>query len=165
MKIIFGAMLASCGFLLVPSIHGFVADKLGIKRQTLAFVGLIAVIILTFAILPLRGQYVLGLLFIAMASVMQWVVPRNKKVKHYISNILFDGVDIEDQDAPYSRVVNLFKLPLLGLGMWVILPWTVILLDFAAIGGALWYWYKTSNEVQKNERKNVQKFSKKADVA
>ena len=153
MKVFFGAMLMACTFLLVPSIHKFVAKFFGVKRQKLAYFGLLAAILLIFAILPLRGQYVLGLIFIVIAGIMQWVVPRHSPTRRYVSDVLFGGADIADEDAPYSRVVGLFKLPLLGLGLWVIAPATMILLDIAAVAGAFWYWQKAVKKADLEESK------------
>lgn len=153
MKILLGALLASSGFLLVPAVHQFVADKLGIKRQKLAFLGVVAIIVLTFCILPFRAQYVLGLIFICIGAIVKWIVPRHKKTRQYISGVLFNGVDITDESAPYAKVVQLFGLPLIALGLWVIAPITTIVLDLAAIAGAFWYWRKAvSKAEQKSQR-------------
>ncbi len=153
MKILLGALLASSGFLLVPAVHQFVADKLGIKRQKLAFLGVVAIIVLTFCILPFRAQYVLGLIFICIGAIVKWIVPRHKKTRQYISGVLFNGVDIADENAPYAKVVQLFGLPLIALGLWVIAPVTTIVLDLAAIAGAFWYWRKAANKAEQKTKK------------
>lgn len=153
MKILLGAFLATVGFLMVPSIQCFFSEKFSVRRQFLSYIGVLAVIALVFAVVP-RGlwQIVLGVLFMGIAATMLWIVPRNDFIRKWMQESFFGDNDILDEDAPYAKVVSLFKWPLMGLGLWVIAPWTVILLDIAAIAGAFFWWMKRSADANNKKR-------------
>jgi hypothetical protein len=147
MKIFLGAILTAGVFLLAPSIQKYVAKKLGLRRLVLSYFGLLSVVLLVFAVVPMPlWQWTLGILFMSISATIMWIVPRSEDVQWWMQEVFFGENDILDDNAPYARVVNLFKLPLMGLGLWVIAPWTMILLDIAAILGAFIWWAKRSRE-------------------
>ncbi len=166
MKILLGALLCVGGFMLVPSVQRCLAKVFNMRRQRLSYIAILSIVVLIFAAVPVPAwQWTLGILFIAISSCVIWIVPRSPKVQWWMQEVFFGKNDILDEDAPYSKVVNLFKIPLMGLGFWVIAPWTVIILDIIAIAGAFVWWANSSLAATKEVKKENREESNAADVA
>jgi len=154
-KVALGGFLVTVCFLFVPSIQRFISRICGIRRIWLSYTAVSALVLFSFAITPVHfWRIIVGLMFVGIATTVMWIVPRNVHVNQWMQEMLFGGNNILDEKAPYAKVVNLFKWPLFGLGVWVIVPWALILLDIIPIAGALVWWARQSSVAAKKESRD-----------
>lgn len=132
--LVFGVLL------LVPAIQKNVARYVRfIPRQWLSYGSIMCIVAWIYIVVP-RLNFVLGLTFISLSLVMIFAVPNNPQIRSWVSEMFFTGNDIFDKDAPYADVVDLFRYPLLGLGIYIVCQQMLIVLDLVPIAWALYVW-------------------------
>ncbi len=129
--------------ILVPAIQKNVARLIGsfMPRQWLSYAGVIFIVTWIYVVVP-RLNFVLGLTFISLSLVMIFAVPNNPQIRAWVSEMFFTGNDIFDVNAPYADVVDLFRWPLFGLGVYIVCQQMLIVLDLMPIAFALYVWRK-----------------------
>jgi hypothetical protein len=143
-KLIGASILLVIGvLLLVPPIQKSVASYVEkyIPRWWLSMVAVICIVAWVYIVVP-RLNFALGVTFVCVSLVMILAAPKNHQIASYVSEMFFSGNDIFDKNAPYAEVVDLFRYPLLGLGIYVICQQMMIILDLMPITWALYLWRK-----------------------
>lgn len=143
MILLTSALLAISVLCLIPQTQVLISNFTGITRRKIVFVGLALVAVWDYAVFK-SMNFSFGVLCLVISITMMFIVPRSERVRDWMKDILFEGQDILDKNAPYAEIVGLFKFPLFCLGLWLAAPWSIVFVEVVPILLAFGiYFYKT----------------------
>lgn len=179
-QFLLGTLLTIGMMLFIPSIQQIIQSRWGILRK---WQSISAVIMLGFFVIiafPTSWyRFVFGSLFVGIAIVMIFLVPKYESVKKWIEDSFLTGENLVDQNP---KIIQLIQWPLLFFGFGI-MPWVIVLIGICislatyhvvsnnktmkdSVLTLLLYaeqFYKRSNNVQKKQDSNLKKEEDKRD--
>lgn len=178
MKILIGVVLGLGCLLLVPEIQRRMMPifektlirfiriffkKYQFHRLHLSLLGSISFMTLIFAMIPVF-HWAIGIICILISCMMLWIVPRWEWAREWMQEIFFGDLNIFDETSPFSPILTIFKWPLFALGIWIIVPWGVVIVDVLGIILLILEILKRLGEANKKNIKKEQEMSEDVDI-